>query len=124
MYTLSIFPSLLSWNQLAPFLIRITVGITLAYFGYQKTRNKGQSSGSNSFTYGIVEIVIAAFLIVGLYTQLAALVNALILIIKLAAKAKGKALLTDGINYYILLLVMCLSLLVTGAGMFSLDLPL
>jgi uncharacterized membrane protein YphA (DoxX/SURF4 family) len=85
---------------------------------------RGESSGSNSVTYGVVELLLALLLIIGLYTQLAAVLNAAILVIKLAFKAKSKALFTDGINYYILLLVMCLSLVVTGAGMFGFDLPL
>jgi len=68
--------------------------------------NKGDSSGSNAKVYGAVEIIIALFLIIGLFTQLAALLNAVILVIKLAFKARNKALFTDGINYYVLLLTM------------------
>ena len=121
---LSIFPSLFSYQELSPFLIRLVLGITLAYFGYQKVMKRGQSSGSNSVLYGAVEILVSIFLIIGLYTQLAALINAIILIIKLAFKARNKQLLTDGVNYYILLLVMATSLMVTGAGWGAFDLPL
>ncbi len=121
---LSIFPSLFSYQELSPFLIRLVLGITLAYFGYQKVMKRGQSSGSNSVLYGAVEILVSIFLIIGLYTQLAALINAIILIIKLAFKARNKQLLTDGVNYYILLLVMATSLMVTGAGWWAFDLPL
>jgi uncharacterized membrane protein YphA (DoxX/SURF4 family) len=124
MHTLSLFPYLLSYQQLSPFLIRIVLGITLAYFGYHKILGSGQSSGSNSKTYGVVEIVIALFLIVGFWTQLAALLNAIILIIKLGFKIKEKKFLTDGVNYYILLLVMCVSLIFTGAGFLAIDYPL
>lgn len=121
---LSIFPFLLSYQELSPFLIRLVLGITLAYFGYRKIKGHGQSSGSNSVLYGVAEILISIFLIIGLYTQLAALINAIILIIKLAFKARNKQLLTDGVNYYILLLAMAISLMVTGAGWWSFDLPL
>ncbi len=121
---LSLFPSLLTYGRLGPFIIRGVLGITLAYFGYLKIMNRGRSSGSNSVRYGIVEVFISAFLIIGLYTQLAALINALILVIKLVFKAKQKALFSDGINYYVLLLVMAISLLFTGAGAFAFDLPL
>jgi uncharacterized membrane protein YphA (DoxX/SURF4 family) len=120
---LSIFPSLITYQELGPFIIRVTLGITLAYFGYRKIRGHGQSSGSNSVLYGAVEIIIALFLVIGLFTQLAALLNALILVIKLAFKAKEKKLLSDGVNYYILLLVMALSLLVTGGGLPAIDYP-
>jgi uncharacterized membrane protein YphA (DoxX/SURF4 family) len=59
-----------------------------------------------------------------LWTQLAALLNAVILVIKLGIKAREKKLLSDGINYYILLLAMAVSLLFTGPGLFAFDLPL
>ena len=124
MHTLSLFPYLLSYQQLAPFLIRIVVGVTLAYFGYHKILGSGQSSGSNSKIYGWVEIIIAIFLIIGLWTQAAALLNAVILLIKLGWKIKEKKFLTDGINYYILLLVMAISLVFTGPGFLAIDYPL
>ena len=121
---LSIFPTLLSYEQLSPFILRLVLGITLAYFGYRKIRGRGTSSGSNSVIYGAVEIVIAAFLVIGLFTQLAALLNAVILVIKLGFKIRDKAFLTDGINYYLLLLAIAISVMLTGAGWFSFDLPL
>ncbi len=124
MHTLSIFPYLLSYQQLSPFLIRIVLGVTLAYFGYHKTLGNGQSSGSNSKIYGVLEIVVAVFLIIGLWTQLAAMLNAIILVIKLGFKAKEKKFLTDGVNYYILLLVMAISLIFTGPGFLAIDYPL
>ena len=121
---LSFFPGLLSYGQVGPFIIRLTAGITLAYFGYQKTIGKGSSSGSNSKLYGYVETIVAIFMIIGLFTQLAAIINALILAIKIAHKIKDKAFLTNGINYYLLLFVMVISLIFTGAGYLAFDLPL
>ena len=121
---LSLFPSLLSYERFGPFLIRIVLGITLGYFGYKKVIAQGTSSGSNARTYGAVEIFVSLFLIIGLYTQLAALINAIILVIKISFKARDRALFTDGINYYVLLLAMALSVIVTGAGAWAFDLPL
>lgn len=121
---LSIIPSLLTYEDLGPFIIRLALGITLAYFGYRKIVERGHSSGSNSKIYGVVEVIVAVFLIVGLFVQIAALINVLILVIKLGHKIKDKAFLTDGINYYILLLAMALSIVFTGAGAFAVDLPL
>ena len=121
---LSLFPSLLTYQQLGPFIIRVVLGITLAHFGYLKIKGRGKSAGSNSVTYGVIEVIIAAFLVIGLYTQLAALLNAAILVIKLALKARDKAFLTDGVNYYILLLAMAISLLFMGAGAFAFDLAI
>ena len=121
---LSLFPSLLTYQMAGPLVIRVVLGITLAYFGYQKIKQHGTSSGSNSAIYGYAEIFISIFLVIGLYTQLAAMLNAAILVIKLALKAKEGKLLSDGVNYYILLLAMCISLMVTGAGFWAFDMPL
>ncbi len=121
---LSLFPSLLTYGLVAPLVIRIVLGGTLIHFGYRKMLNKGESTGSNSPTYGALEIIIGLFLLVGLFTQLAALLNAIILLIKLGYKVKQGLFLSDGVNYYVLLLAMAFSLLFTGPGFFALDLPL
>ncbi len=121
---LSIFPSLLAYEGLAPLLIRLVVGGTLVWFGYQKVIGKGRSSGSNTILYGVVEMIIAFFIIIGLFTQLAALINVVILIIKLGHKITKKEFFTDGVNYYVLLLAMAVSLLFTGPGFLAFDLPL
>ena len=121
---LSIFPSLLSYEQLSPFILRLMLGLTLAYFGYKKIRGEGKGSGSNSKIYGAVEILISTFLMIGLWTQLAAALNVVILLIKIGFKIRHKEFLTDGINYYVLLLAMAISVMLTGAGWFAFDLPL
>jgi uncharacterized membrane protein YphA (DoxX/SURF4 family) len=121
---LSLFPSLLAYEALGPFIIRVMLGITLAYFGYRKTIEKGTSSGSNSKLYGILEIAVAVFLVIGLFAQLAAFINAIILVIKIGHKISDGKFLNDGINYYLLLFAMALSVIFTGAGAFGFDLPL
>ena len=121
---LSLFPSLLSYEQLSPLILRLVLGVTLAYFGYQKILGKGTSSGSNTKIYGGAEILVSVFLIIGLFTQLAALINAIILVIKLGFKIRDRAFLTNGINYYLLLLAIAISVMFTGAGWLAFDLPL
>ncbi len=117
-------PSLLTYQMAGPLIIRIVLGVTLFHFGYKKIKGRGDSSGSNSLTYGAIEVFISIFLIIGLFTQIAALLNVIILVIKLGFKAKTGQFLSDGVNYYILLLVMALSLMFTGPGFFAFDLPL
>ncbi|MFA6432844.1 MAG: DoxX family membrane protein [Candidatus Paceibacterota bacterium] len=117
----SVFPFLLAYEQVAPLILRVVLGVTLAYFGYQKIRGDGSSSGSNSKIYGWVELLIAIFLVIGLWTQVAAMLNAVILLIKIGFKIRHKAFLTDGINYYLLLLAIAISLMLTGAGIFAFD---
>ncbi len=119
---LSLFPSLLAYEQLSPLILRVILGITVVYFGYRHTRRP--SGGTNSKIQGILEIVIAAFVLVGLFTQAAALIIALALALKLIMKVRSRAFLTDGVNYYLLLLAIAISIMVTGPGWFAFDVPL
>jgi len=117
----SLFPYLLNYQEVAPLIIRVVLGVTLAYFGWHKVKGHKLSSGSNSVLYGWLELFIAVFLIIGFWTQLAALLNAVILIIKLGWKAREGKLVTNGINYYILLLAMAVSVVLTGPGLLAFD---
>jgi len=121
---LSTFPSLLSYQELSPFIIRLVLGITIAYFGYLTIRKQSRAPGGYNRSFGIAEIIIAVFFIVGLFVQVASLITSIVLLIGLISKFKEKALLTNGVNYYLLLFVMSLSLLFTGAGWFAFDMPL
>lgn len=119
---LSLFPSLLSYQELSPFLIRIALAVVFLFFVYRELR-----FGANKTTkkaVAAVETIAALLVLVGLWTQLGALVLAIDLIIRLIERAQKKALLTDGVNYYLILLVMAISLLVTGAGWWAFDIAL
>jgi uncharacterized membrane protein YphA (DoxX/SURF4 family) len=119
---LSLFPSLLSWSQLSPFLIRLVLGVVLLYQAYKDMKSRGATG--NKKILGAIEAIVGILLVIGLWTQLAALIAALDLVVRLFFKAKSRAFLTDGVNYYLILLVLALSLLFTGAGLFAFDLAL
>jgi uncharacterized membrane protein YphA (DoxX/SURF4 family) len=123
---LSLFPSLLTYERLGPLIIRVILGLTFVYFGYRHIKGRGRENISvgGSKIYGTIETATAVLLIIGLYTQLAALVIAVILTARLIYKIRVKAFLSDGVNYYLLLLAMALSLLVMRSGFLSFDLPL
>ncbi len=119
---LSLFPSLLSWNQISPFLIRITLGGVFLYQSYRLLKKSSGTSEQKSIP--IIEAIAGIFLIIGLWTQAAALVIIVDMLVRLYDKVSKKAFLTDGVNYYLLLLIMALSLMFMGAGMLSFDYPL
>ena len=119
---LSTFPSLLSWSQFSPFLIRITLGTILIFWAYRVLADK--SIDSQNKIIGIIEAISGIMLVIGLWSQIAALIVTVDLVIRLVGKIRNKAFLTDGVNYYLVLLVMALSLMVTGAGFWAFDLPL
>lgn len=116
----SLFPSLLTWSELSPFLIRLTLGAILAYWSYKHLK----SSVTQTRSIAVVEGITGILLIIGLWVQLASLVAIIDLVIRLIGKIRSKAFLSDGINYYLILLVLAISLLITGPGFFSIDLPL
>ena len=108
---LSIFPSLLSYQEFAPLLLRLTLGIVFLYWAYRKIFLK---KSKKDIFYMVVNAVVGVFLVIGFLTQLAALVASLLFLVHLAKKIKNKEFLTNGINYYLILLIISLCLLLTG----------
>lgn len=119
---LSIFPSLLTWQLFAPLLMRLTLGTVIVFEAYRAYSKRSISLQQKILS--LVEVLAGILLIIGLWTQVAALFIAIDLIIRLAYKIKSKKFLNDGVNYYLILLVMAISLLVTGAGFLAFDMPL
>lgn len=133
---LSVFPNLFTYSELAPFILRLVVGIIFLELGYLKLGK--EKSAWNMFFKTIhfrpsyffvillatIEIVSGAFLVVGYLTQVAALVMAVILFAEAYVELRDGSLLKRDIVFYTLLLVICVSLLFTGAGAFAFDLPL
>ena len=116
------FPSLLSWSLISPLIIRITLGIVLAYWGYKALRDSAGTPGKKAI--GIVDVVVGLMCIIGFFTQIAAMIAALGLIVRIIERIKNRAFITVGINYYLIVLVLALSLIVTGAGIWAFDLGL
>ena len=118
---LSLFPVLLSYEMLAPFVLRVTLGAVFIVWAYAHLKSREHKKKT---ALGVLDAIVGLLLIIGLYTQLAALVAVIMLLIGLIMKAKKKTLFSDGINYYFILLVIAFSLVVLGAGAFAFDLPL
>jgi uncharacterized membrane protein YphA (DoxX/SURF4 family) len=133
---LSIFPSLLIFGILAPFILRIVVGVYFLHAGYQdlgKEREKtveelAQSLGTFAkpalIFGGIFEIVIGLSLITGFLTQLMALFGMIYVLKFLSLKKQYPSLIKHERVFYVMVFVILFSLLLTGAGAFAIDLPL
>lgn len=113
---LSLFPEILFLAPFSAFLIRLAVAGVLAYAAWQHVAAKDLSVRSISF----VEAILAAALFVGAWTQATALL-ALILIGLQWLLPRMRVSPTSTIA---LALIMCVSILVTGAGALAFDLPL
>jgi uncharacterized membrane protein YphA (DoxX/SURF4 family) len=119
---LSAFPYFLSFSQLSPLLIRLTLGGILIFHAYRVLKNS--ATAPRKKIVACIEALSGILLVIGLWTQVAALIVIVDLVVRLFEKIQKRAFLTDGVNYYVILLVLAVSLLVTGAGMLAFDLPL
>ena len=116
---LSLFPTLLSWTELSPLIIRLVLGAVFLHWTYKTLKHRPVSN--NKKIVALIEFLTGALLIIGLWTQGAAIAAGVNLIIRLVERMQKKAFLTDGVNYYLILLVLALSLIVTGAGITAMD---
>src|SRR3989344_193515 len=133
---LNVFPELLTYQLLAPLILRVALGLLFLSLGYLEL-TKEQRRWERIFetihfkpsrfwvkTFGLVEIVGGLLLIAGLLTQVAALVFTVISLAECYIEYRAPVVLKRNIVFYGLILVISLSLLFTGAGFWALDLPL
>ena len=114
---LNVFPDFLTFGLLAPFLLRLAVGFLFLKAGVKK-------GARYTLALGVIEVVSGILLIIGLYTQVAALAAALISLFGWYAKKKHPSETPGSKGAFLLLFVISLSLLFSGAGFFAFDLPL
>ncbi|MDE1975494.1 MAG: hypothetical protein KGI49_03235 [Patescibacteria group bacterium] len=122
MHPLSLFPSLFTWELASPFLIRLVLAAVLLHWAYRELRNPVATIHAKGLC--IIEGIAGILLLIGLYAQGAALVAAIDLLVRLMGRVAKKSFLTDGVNYYLILLILAVSLMLTGPGFLAFDLPL
>lgn len=133
---LSVFPNLFSYSLLIPFIFRLIIGFLFIWFGYTSlTKNRSakitilSAVKLNAIPFWLflsvaIEMISGILLVIGLYTQIVAIVVSVFLILALIIKRKNPAILVADQNTLTLLLVISLSLLLLGAGFWAIDLPL
>jgi uncharacterized membrane protein YphA (DoxX/SURF4 family) len=120
-------------------MLRIAVGVMFIWMGYsylfkdriaiitQISTRWPKFASFIVYSGGIIEIITGIFLVAGFLTQIAAIVGVLMAMDALSAKILYKDL-DKAVKYskmfYVLVLIICLSLIVSGAGAFAIDLPL
>lgn len=112
----SLFPQLLWLTPFSFVLMRIAITIVFGYAAWKHVFHGAPWLRA----LGILELIVGVGIFLGSLTQAAAVLGALVLLVwllfsKARPLTRGEALLA---------LVMCLSLIVTGAGPFAIDLPL
>lgn len=130
------FPELLTFHLLAPVLLRITLGVFIFKLGISKIQRPTEilisffeSLGLKPGKYalkslGWTEICMGTLLIVGLMTQIAAFIVAIICFVSIIVSTRHEHVGLYSPSYYVLLFVISISLVFTGAGLIAIDLPL
>ena len=113
---LSLFPQLFFLAPFSASLIRLAVAAVFMYTAWVHWNRQDLRLARGK---SIVEGLCAIALVLGYYVQAAAIVSLVISIMWAASPARPIPLSTT-----LLTIVMCLSLLVTGAGLLAFDLPL
>ncbi len=130
------FPDLLTYSLLSPFILRLIAGIIFIDLGFLTFRSEQQrwinifktlripSPVISTKVLGIIEVVGGIMYILGFYTQIAALVLTIFTLIGTYIEYKDPSVLKRNIAFYIMLFGISLSLLLSGAGAFAIDIPL
>ena len=133
---LNTFPSLLTFSLLAPLILRVVLGLIFINLGYiELTSEKKRWTAffetihlkpAKMFVIlmGLFEIVGGFFLIAGFMTQIMALIFSIITFGEFYAEYRDETLLKRDLIFYLLIFTISISLLLSGAGLFAIDLPL
>jgi putative oxidoreductase len=130
------FPELLTYSLLGPLMLRVLLGLIFIDLGALKLRSERQRWIASFDTlylrpadffvtlYALIQIVGGILLIIGLWTQVAALVFVILVGAELYTEWRAREILKRDMVFYLLIFVISLSLLLTGAGAYALDIPL
>lgn len=132
------FPELLVFGLLAPFVLRLAVGALFLRSAWRhreprvRERMNAELAGfklnmlGRQFPWYLVsvEAVVGGMLIVGFFTQIAALVGIVASVKFLFFRRHFPTLADRSVAYYMLVIAICASLMLSGAGALAVDLPL
>lgn len=122
------------WGAVAPLVLRVVVGVIFAMHGYQKLTMMGVPGVSGFLTMlgfpmpdVFAVLLIAAelgggiLLILGLWTHWTAKILAFVAVVALATVHLSKGFFLPGYEFILLILAASVSVMITGAGKYSLD---
>jgi uncharacterized membrane protein YphA (DoxX/SURF4 family) len=116
---LSVFPELLNYSHVAPFILRIALAIILLRIVHLNLKEPGKCPK----VCLVIKTISAGLLLAGFLTQAASLLTVFVIIAGVVRlKIKKEPVPEKKLKF--LILVIALSLIFLGPGMFSFDLPL
>ena len=117
---LSLFPDLLAYGLFAPTILRLVLSILI--FSEAKESFNRETSYTTAKCIALLELTAAGALFIGLFTQGAVLMIIAAVISRLLQSGKNMPKSEKYFSYVALAIL--LSLLVTGPGVFAVDMPL
>jgi uncharacterized membrane protein YphA (DoxX/SURF4 family) len=135
-FMLNPFPTLLTFRLLGPMLIRIALGIYFISFGLKRFKKEDSTlveffeslslKPASNYLKGLatLEVFIGACLIIGISTQIMAIISAIISFVMFVVAIRSENSSLEKPSFYALLFVLGISLIFTGAGFALVDLPL
>ncbi len=117
MHPLSVFPQLLTFSLVAPLILRFSVGLFILSRGWDRHKKPYK------FT-SIVYAIAGALLILGLYTQIAAILALIVLKFDFYTDKKTGKVSREKFILQVIVNIIVISLLFTGPGFLAFDLPL
>lgn len=129
------FPELLDLSLYAPLFLRAGLGLTLFFTSFDQLVDK-KSIATNRFIsiwpkhgtkflwiVGVSEIIIGLSFVAGFLVQYFAILSAVVSFVAIFSNKFHRATHRH-MTFYVLTFVISLSLMVSGAGLYALDLPL
>jgi uncharacterized membrane protein YphA (DoxX/SURF4 family) len=132
---LSLFPQILFLAPAGTTLLRVAAALCFAYIAWDLIQRHYEISNTELPIIGhpqswVIQLAsfmvgaVAMLLLIGAWTQVAALAGAIIAFKHLVFYSRYRGILTFAKSTYFLLLCICIMLVVTGAGAFAFDFPL
>ena len=131
---LSLFPEILFLTPFGPSILRIAAGIIFLLIAYTHFKRRDELSKENFVVIGsgiwipvltaLVELTVGAGLVLGAYTQAAAIAGVLLSLKHFVWRNRYPRFFSLSRVTSALLCAICLSLILTGAGALAFDLPL
>ncbi len=134
--TFSVFENALNYWFVAVSVLRIVIGIItiiLAKRALGKERFENTQIFTSlglvpgkffSFVFGFIMLICGVLLIIGLFTQVAALAITILSLALVLLRLTGRVLSKESNLFFVMLATVCFSLIYFGAGAIALDLPL
>lgn len=112
---LSLFPSLFDYSFFGITFLRVVLALVIAWCAWEKPKEQ--------WPMKLVQGIIAVLLLIGLFTQAAALLLAIIATANLIMKKENRNN-RDWVTSRVLIIALALALVLFGPGAWAIDLPL